>query len=165
MSVPYGNLVAALGKDWGDPKVDQLVSELGILSQLEHIEQLAFASSRAAGVSLAFKNKEYIESGGQRYSDKGPVSLIGIHLYSEGSEGYRQYQGELPFGLSLNDERDTVRRRVGQAPESGGGNKALGRIWPHWDRFALGEHSLRIQYRGDGRVDVVTLIPLSEAHN
>jgi len=165
MSAPINSdtFIPVLGKDWGDPLIEALVRSLSCSGTLKHIEQLGFYECREQGVSLAFKDKIYLSTGGKKYARDGPVSLIGAHLYSPGYEGYRGFSGILPKGLSFDDGREAVRQKMGAPSASGGGNEALGRVWPYWDRFDFPTHAVRVQFPRDlSRIDIVTLLAPSE---
>lgn len=156
-------LSAVLGASASDPRVAALKATLGIQADPIRMEQLAFLECPDLGVSLAFKDDIYLSTGGQRYRKDGPVTLVGIHLYSEGRDGYREYRRDLPWKIRFRDDRASVHIKAGRPTAMGGGNRALGKVWPLWDRYDLDAYSVRVEYGGDQpRVELITLMAPSE---
>jgi hypothetical protein len=163
MSLNYESLTATLGKDWSDPSVQALVRSLPGTHELERMEQLAFLECREKGIQLAFKDALYLASGGKKYTKDGPVTLVALHLHSAGYEGYLRFSEGLPGGLSFEDGRSEVHEKMGLPSASGGGNEALGRVWPYWERYDRAGHAIRVQYaREQNRIDIVMLMAPSE---
>lgn len=163
MNLGYESLTSALGRDWNDPSVQALVRSLPGSHELERLEQLAFLECLEKGISLAFKDALYLSSGGKEYTKDGPVALIALHLHSAGYEGYLPFSERLPGGLSFEDGRAEVHEKMGAPSATGGGNEALGRVWPYWDRYDRPDHAIRVQYpREQNRIDVITLMAPSE---
>jgi hypothetical protein len=83
-----------------------------------------------------------------------------IQFYSEGFQGYRQFGGPLPGGLSFEESRYSVHKRFGKPDATGGGEviRLFGKV-PNWDRFDRKEFSLHIQYADDAAsINLVSLI-------
>ena len=159
LELGYSHLVAVLGAEYDQPPLQELLSRLGAEPQLKRMEQLAFLEYPGKGIAFAFKDKLFLTSRGREYSKDGPLVLIGIHLYHRGHEGYGTYGGELIDRVSFEDDRSAIHRKLGGPAVSGGGNRAVGRLWPFWDRYDLTDHSVRFQYGEDGnRLTVITLI-------
>lgn len=49
-------------------------------------------------------------------------TVLHIILFAQGADGYSQYQGELPYGLSWSDTRAEVERKLGSGKSVGQGN-------------------------------------------
>lgn len=78
-------------------------------------------------------------------SDDDQVTTI--HLYAGGLDGYAQYGGSVPFGLSFAMARDAVRLLLGK-PErvvDPMTDPLLGKMMAR-DIYALGEYSVSIEY-------------------
>lgn len=158
--LPYTALVAALDRDWGDPEIERIRQHFAGPSAVTRIEQLGFWTCQEVGLSLAFKDAVFMSSGGERCSLDGPLRLVGVHLYAEGYESFRGYTGALPRGVSLLVGRTAILASLGEPSLSGGGNYAVSKRWPYWDRFDLSGHSLRVQYADDRTtVTILTLVP------
>src|SRR5688572_1813565 len=78
----------------------------------------------------------------------GRVSTI--FFYSEGMDGYREFSGSLPEGISFRESQSVIHRRLGQPSASGGGKAVqfLGNT-RKWDRYDREVFSLHIQYGDD----------------
>lgn len=71
-----------------------------------------------------------------------------IFLYPEGDEGYAQFRGRLPDGVSFLDRRSDILAKLG-SPERTGSN---------WDRFDLGTYLLHFHYRPDDTFPLITVM-------
>jgi hypothetical protein len=96
---------ALLGKVLTDPGVADFLSSNGCSSAGQ------FQFCKEVGMALGINSNQVVET---------------VFLYLEDTDGFKAYQGQLPFGLKLNDTRETVEakfktRRVGtgQANEEG----------------------------------------------
>jgi hypothetical protein len=64
--------------------------------------------------------------------------LTEVGVYAADYEGYKQYAGELPQGITFESTREKVRKALGKPAESGGGNRFGTLVFPEWDRFRVG---------------------------
>jgi len=112
---------------------------------------------------MALDDELYVRSNCTKFLKDGALIITGIHFYSEGYEGYHAYTGELPGGVKFGDSKKIVRGKMGTPSKSGGGNKAVGKVWPYWDRYDYPGYSVFVQYDRKERVDMVTLM-WSEHH-
>jgi hypothetical protein len=161
--ISFSSLIATLGRSQDAPPVKALLSRVAERYTIQRIEQLGFWECREEGLSLVLKDDLYLASAGRRFRTDGPMTVVAVHLYSAGFEGYRQYRGQLIGTLGFADGREQVIQNLGPPAKTGGGNDASGRIWPYWDRFDYPEYSLRVQYDpGRSRIDILTLMALSE---
>jgi hypothetical protein len=103
-----------------------------------------YLDAKQAGISFPLSRKNMIQA---------------VHLYSEGFEGFKAYQGSLPAGLSLASSRADVRAALGEPAMSvEPGGVGIMAIEYALDRFESGEHYLSIQYcAGDKALLLVTL--------
>ena len=87
--------------------------------------------------------------------------VLTIFLHASGHNDYEGYSGELPGGITLNDNRNAVREELGEPTKSrdeGFTDDVLGPQGP-WDRFDFRDCSLHIQYDMDAtRIELVTLM-------
>jgi len=121
--ITYGELSSALGKATGSPQVRALLSRLG-------------ASPKPQGILLRFDATD---------------TLSAVSLYSEGVERFRQYEGDLPFGLSFQSTRRDVESLLG-LPDS------YGSSWAAYDSKGLTiNYNGRSVYDPKLRLSVLTL--------
>jgi hypothetical protein len=76
---------------------------------------------------------------------KGRIETV--FLYLCGRDGYAPFRGALTAGLSVDDARKDVKRKLGQPTRSGAGDEA-GR-WP-WDRYDSDALCLHVAYGESG---------------
>lgn len=104
---------------WKNLKSSQMEAFLKSLPGKARVEKLGGDSPRwipdrlvyfceQAGINLDFSLKRY------NYG-----ILEEIEVFAEGVNGYTQYAGDLPYGLSFNDTLSDVERKIGKAEESG----------------------------------------------
>ena len=69
-----------------------------------------------------------------------------VQLYSEGYDGFCQYAGELPAGLSFADGQATAHAKLGEPTLSGkGGDSSLVMgVTPPYDRYDRPNYALHI---------------------
>jgi hypothetical protein len=154
----FPQLVAVLGEYEDSTALRRLLIGVGDQLQPQRDDtQLSFISFHRLGISFAYEDEATLLRKEQPIG--GRSLLAAIHLYSEGFEKFDEFKGELPSHLSFKDSRDDVRLKLGSPSESGGGKRALGRLWPRWDRYDYETHSFGVQYSDDlNRVDMITLI-------
>jgi hypothetical protein len=137
--------------------VDSVISQLSSETEISRSEQLAFWECPAKGVSIALKDELYVQSNHTKFNKDGSLIISGIHFYSEGYEGYHAYTGKMRGDVKFGDSKEAVRNKLGEPSKSGGGNKAVGKIWPYWDRYDFQKYSIHIQYSPEWTVDMATL--------
>lgn len=127
-------------------------SEVGPLLQIpadaisiEVIDGRTYGSAEAHGVSFIVDPGGWVRT---------------VHLHAAGHDGYEQYRGDLPAGLSFGTSQDTARSllgtpvALGEAMEHG----VLGPIGA-WDRFDVDLVQVHLQYANDlTSIELVTLM-------
>jgi len=98
--------LAMLGKNVQSVEVKTWLEKVGASPEIDKFDDCYYYSFKATGVSLSF--------------DKATDVLTSIFLYSEGADEFRQYQGDLPFGLSFQMTRKEIESALGRPDESGG---------------------------------------------
>ena len=161
MKLSINELAEILGKRWGTIDVDSVIGRISPDISINRMEQLGFWEAPDQGVSLALKDEMFMETGGV-IATNGPLVVIGVHLYSNGKDGYKAYTGELPEGVVWGGSRIDTRRVLGAPAASGGGKQVAGNKWPKWDRYDRPAYSIRVQYNDTDNVEMVTLIAPSE---
>ena len=95
-----------LGKDINTAEMRTWLSTLGA-PKIDRFDDSYYYSYKSAGISL-------------RFSTKGMLTTL--FFYAEGADGYRQYQGNLPFGLSFQLTRKEIEGTLGLPDKSRGGD-------------------------------------------
>lgn len=104
-SIP--TLMSMMGKDIRDDEIQAWMSRVHIVPTIKKENDFTYYQFRPKGMCLSFDVTDKLKS---------------VHLYSEGSDGYRQYKGELPFGLSFQLSRREVESVIGKPEDVGGGD-------------------------------------------
>jgi hypothetical protein len=94
---------AVLGKPLGDQEVADFIVRNNCSSAAQ------FQLCRSAGMTLWIDSNQKVES---------------VFLYSDDSDGFTAYQGQLPFGLTFTDAMEMVEQKLGypveiHAPQAG----------------------------------------------
>lgn len=107
---------------------------------------------------LATTYYEFFQSGIGLQAEEATISTV--FLYPGDRDGYQQYSGRLPEGLSWSDGRTAARDRLGEPNAAGEGEvfPDLGPT-PPFDRYDLSTYSLHLSYGGEnGTLSLVTLM-------
>ena len=137
--------VAALGKSLTEFRGQLGLSEQGIRTDIDdNTEAWAF---RESGVAAKLKN--------------GVVSAI--FLYSEGHEGFAEFQGETA-GLRLGSSRQVIRYKLGYpSKHQEGATSTVLDTFPNYDRYDYDDYSLHCQYDEAGtRLNMLTVMSPDE---
>jgi len=130
-----------LGKSINHEQVKTWLSELSACTEalIDRFDDSYYYNFKSEGISLRFDNRD--------------DELTTIFLYSEGTDRFRQYQGDLPSGLSFQLTRKEVESILGPPGKSGGGGGSYG-----WDNYWAEYRSKRIRITYDGnRADDLNL--------
>lgn len=154
----YRQLIAVLGQPDNSPTLRKVLADIGGPNKPPRDDtQLSFLSFLPLGISFAYEDEATLFSKNQPLG--GVFFLTAIHLYSQGFENFSRFEGELPSGLTFEFGRDAVQEKLGPPSVTGGGKRALGRVWPNWDRYHYSDHALNVQYSDNlGTIDLITLI-------
>jgi hypothetical protein len=101
---------------------------------------------------------EFFQSGVGLQAEEATISTV--FLYPGDRDGYQQYRGRLPEGLSWGDSRTAAHDRLSKPDATGEGKvfPDLGAM-PPFDRYDLPTYSLHLSYGGeDGTLSLVTLM-------
>jgi hypothetical protein len=128
-------LSSMLGKSINNAQIKVWLSELGACTKavINRFDDSYYYSFKSEGISLCFSNPDN--------------RLTAIILYSEGADHFRQYKGDLPFGLSFQLTRREVESILGQ-PEEFGGNGVI----EYWTRYS--SKGIGVTYKGKGTSDL-----------
>lgn len=104
-------LLSLLGKNIRGDDIQEWLSNNNATPEIDKYDSFGcyFYSFKARGISLRFDTEDLLE---------------GIFFYSEGADGFRQYQGRLPFGLSFMLTRKEIESILGK-PDAGGSDWVL----------------------------------------
>jgi hypothetical protein len=149
-SVKGFNLVSLLGKSVRNTYVKKFMSSFDEKPQINNFENLnggIYYCFRKNGIEILFKNNRV---------DK-------IFLHSEGYDGYKQYEGAIPYGINFSYDKSKTHKKLGPPSKSGGERKLpdilkdiRGKI-PRWDKWVFARYTLCIQYYDDGQIAMITL--------
>lgn len=74
------------------------------------MESSVYADNKSKGYCLHFDDElAYFNAEDGRYGESGRYYLTAIFFYSDGADGYHQYEGELVNGIRITDTRDEIR--------------------------------------------------------
>jgi hypothetical protein len=149
-SVKGFNLVSLLGKSLHNTYVQKFISSFDETPQINNFENLnggVYYCFRKNGIEILFRNNRV---------DK-------IFLHSEGYDGYKQYEGAIPYNINFSYDRSKTHKKLGHPSQSGGERKLpdilkdiRGKI-PIWDKWVFARYTLCIQYYDDGKIALITL--------
>jgi hypothetical protein len=124
------NIEDLLGKSYAELSRVPVLRGASILPT-EQIDDRSYVSLRPMGISLVLDNR----------------TVSAVHLYSDGHEGFSQYAGPLPGGISFSTDRAEVRRRLGVPDRSGEETvmPILGKM-PPWDTFHVDNLRVHVEY-------------------
>lgn len=141
-------LVDLLGETFDNALKSKAMTVLKERPQPRQDEGRYYCSSRTDGISLITDPDS---------------TIIEIHLFADGYQGFGGYRGALPHGLAFNLSRVQVRERLGP-PQSFGGSKVIAGLGrrPAWDRYELSTHAVRVAYaEGEDAIVLVGIMMLA----
>ena len=155
-SLEFDRLRLLLGRSSRDPEVLRAIG--GNLGLIERFSYQGWVERKDDGVSFIFKEPPCLPGVAKTSSDN-ELYLSAIHFYRDGDDGYSQYLGHLPGGVSLGDSRATVISKLGEPVAVGGGgvSTVLRKPVPHWIRYSLESSILQFQLDDETAVEMVTL--------
>ena len=98
-------LSSMIGKNIRGDEIQGWLSKVEDTPEIGKYDDSFYYSFKQKGVSLRFDTTE---------------TLTNIFLYSEGADGYRQYQGKLPYNLSFLLNRQEIENMLDKPEKSGG---------------------------------------------
>lgn len=156
-------LLRFLGTREDNAELNGFLAQFGAKPEICVVEHTSSLSYKQAGFSLDFIEQEWVVPDSRAF-EKGIRVLRAVFLYSNGCDGFRQYQGPLLCDLLLSDTRSNIQRKLGQPSVSGGGNKGPSNmVWPLWDRYDFEDFSMRVDYsEGVQNIRTITLMTMFE---
>ena len=130
-----------LGKDINSVEMKTWLSNLGT-PKIDKNEYIISYTFKSRGVALVFDTKD--------------KRLSSAHFYAEGQDGFRQFQGDLPYGLSFQLTRKEVESVLGPPDTSGG------EVINYWARYS--SRDMRITYNTmrtddlNARISVISIV-------
>jgi len=109
-----------LGKDINSAEMKAWLSNLGT-PIIDRYSDSYYYSFKPEGISLDFTTYDMLQA---------------IFFYSEGADGYNQYQDNLPFGLSFQNTRKEIESILGP-PDSSGGDGVIN-YWASYRSKGIG---------------------------
>ena len=116
------NLLALLGRYNVDPAVEETLAHFAVRNRPEVrvddedpdgpiVETYSWVKNSRAGIEFGFQDGAAWFGLDETEFGKHPMVMTEIYFYGE-HVGVRSYQGQLPFGLELSDDRATVRKKL-----------------------------------------------------
>jgi hypothetical protein len=156
MTFEFQDLQLLLRRRVDDPKVVELIgSDPSIIKRDEYYGSVEFQNQ---GVELVLKEAPWVIPTTE-ITDPKDLFVAGFHFHREGHEGYHKYSGHFPGGVTLNDDEDQLRHKLGKPSTTGGGgfSSFLRTLLPRWSRYVIDESLLHFQFDVDDKVGMVTL--------
>jgi hypothetical protein len=142
-------LIEFLGKSYDQLHKTESFVALAAENEIEEDEDLDyfFLQSRERGVDFTFNGNRILRT---------------IHLKTEDDQdGYEQYSGSIPFGVSFNFSLQQVRTLLGVPETTGGGEKGVSKLFettPYWDLYDHDKFTFHIQYaEGNKGISLITI--------
>jgi hypothetical protein len=110
-------LLECLGEPISSQRLVSILREKGIdlLGELSlpEGEYRAYIERPSEGFSLVFTDEAVFLGKASQVIGKGELYLSGVFLYAEGKDGYTQFSGGLPKGLSFTLDQESVGKKLG----------------------------------------------------
>lgn len=137
-----------LGRRYGDLLAERSPAVLGAPAP-EMVDGRGYVSRPDLGVSLVLDADQQVST---------------VQLYRQGHQGFDQYRGATPGGLSFETDQAGAREALGTPIESGAAKTLplLGAM-PAWDAFHVGALRLHLEYEPDGRGVRLMSVSLADA--
>lgn len=149
-------IISNLGKPASTLQSSFLSSGIDIAAELKlpSSEFRTYLERPSFGYSLVFTDEAVFLGKKKQPVGVGPLYFSGIFLYSEGKDGYSQFQGEIPFGIEFSKKHDELVSLLG-APNwqrlRDDGTIAAER----WDE--KGVFRIHITYSTNGKIVIISL--------
>ncbi len=139
----YKTMLSILGKHLNDAEVQNFLSSVGDKPEIMSYD-ITYYIYKKKGMNLVFDEN---------------LLLSSIQLYPQGVDGYDEYTGEAPHGVTFYTPRAEVRTKLGIPTASGGGEvlPLLG-MTKNWDRYDYDTYTLHFEYQvGEESITLITL--------
>ena len=138
--------------DWIDKEIKEVSKTILFKKYFDNVEltkgeKTYYLTNKQEGIEIAMPPNLIIDT---------------VHLFSEGYEGSKNFNEELPFKIKFSYCRNDVRKILGQPNKSGGGHKSLyiGHI-PYWDKYFFETYTLHFTYsESKDSIDMITIASL-----
>ena len=124
------DLISLLGRTADDPLVKEALEKFGITKtpRLDRGRTVAYAVNEKKGVDFTFEDERMLELPLREY-EEGALVLVNVRFYAEGVEEYRQFRGEMPYGLEFDMGLKEATALIGKKPAKEDSDLAIER----WD--------------------------------
>lgn len=109
------NYAEKIGMYYGEPKVDDLLSQLMILDKpkLKRGDDTTYLSNHELGVELTFEDAESLDQPRREYPD-GALVLTNIRFYGISVGLFSAFKGTLPHGIEFGTKREELLSNLGE---------------------------------------------------
>lgn len=110
-------LIPIVGRPVSDAEVARVLSQIGVDVQhgvaLNEGEYRAYVERPKEGFSLVFTDEAMFLNKANQGIGVGELFFSGLFLYAQGKDGYSQFQGQLPKGISFFQDRSKIIEQLG----------------------------------------------------
>lgn len=151
----FDRLLELLRRPATDPTVAEII---GHDAKIERHAYMGGVELKDHGVSVMFKEAPWVISA-VGIADPDMLHVSGLHLHRSGHEGYAEYDGRLPKGVTFGDSGEAVLKKLGKPVETGGGGvgTVLKKLIPHWIRYVIRDAFLQFQLDDMNQVEMVSI--------
>jgi hypothetical protein len=128
------DLQGLIGLNINSKPFQAYLNKLEIAAEISRYDDSYYYTFKTKGIEIIFTNSDIIG---------------GILLFSEGSDGHRQYQGKIPYNIHFTDTRRDIEQKLGP-PEKNGGNGVIN-YYSSWNKEGL---KLTITYKKSNQEDM-----------
>lgn len=125
----------AVGKNIRSTEAQKILNQFDEPPETMRFDETYYYIYKQSGVDIRIDSEDTIKA---------------FFLYGEGTDGHRQYMGDLPYSLKFTDTRKDIELKLGP-PDKNGGSTTLS-YRSSWDKLGI---SVTYKYADPGRMDNV----------
>lgn len=150
-------LIHLLGESTKSPNVQKLLKSLNVKKQprAKSDDPRADVEIKDQGFDIVFEDENYLLDNDVQYYGQGNMIMTGIFFYPDGESGYKGYKGKLYDDVNIDDDRETIKQKLGDPHASYKSNEIIRN-----ERWLFGENRFVVAYKPDGKIKHMTIISL-----
>jgi hypothetical protein len=148
----YVNFVSYIEKTLGETSANEDIVSLINWMEYEKFpdfpeeEWSVYLSKKELGFSLLFDDADILPPQWARGREPGTPIFTGCFLYSEGLEGFKKFNGRLPYGIAWTDTPSTLQEKFKEKAKPFL-NKKTGALEAHI--LVFGKNRFTVDYKND----------------